>query len=65
MSLASEPQGTLRQLHSLVKQGVVRPKDWSDADLAAFAIAGDLRLVSFDRDFARFPGLDLLHLDGT
>ena len=36
---------------------------WTDAYLAAFAIAGAIRLVSFDGDFQRFPGLDLLQLD--
>ena len=35
---------------------------WTDAYLAAFSMAGDLRFVSFDRDFKRFPGLNLLHL---
>ncbi len=29
---------------------------------AAFALAGGFRLVTFDRDFSRFSGLDLLHL---
>ena len=33
---------------------------WTDAYLAAFAMAGTYRLVSFDRDFTRFPGLNLL-----
>jgi len=37
---------------------------WTDAYLAAFAIAGGLRLVSFDTDFQRFAGLELLQLDG-
>ncbi|MCK6682583.1 MAG: PIN domain-containing protein [Thermoanaerobaculia bacterium] len=32
---------------------------WTDAYLAAFAMAGGLRMVTFDRDFFRFPGLDL------
>lgn len=35
---------------------------WTDAYLAAFAIASGSRLVSFDADFTRFPGLDFLHL---
>jgi predicted nucleic acid-binding protein len=30
----------------------------SDAYLAALAIESGCQLVSFDRDFARFPGLD-------
>jgi uncharacterized protein len=35
---------------------------WTDAYLAAFALAGGSRLVSFDADFTRFPGLHCLHL---
>lgn len=32
----------------------VSPKVWMDGYLAAFAIAGNLELVTFDRDFANF-----------
>ncbi len=39
------------------------PRMWPDAYLAAFAMAASLRLVSFDRDFSRFPGLNWLHLN--
>ena len=35
---------------------------WTDAYLAAFARATGARLVSFDADFHRFPGLNFLHL---
>lgn len=35
---------------------------WTDAYLAAFAIASGSRLVSFDADFSRFPGLNFLPL---
>ena len=35
---------------------------WTDAYLAAFAQGTGCRLVSFDADFHRFPGLDFLHL---
>ena len=31
-----------------------RRNRWTDAYLAAFAIAGNFKLVSFDRDFARY-----------
>ena len=41
----------------------LRGGDWTDAYLAALAIAGDLRLVTFDRGFERFPGLSWLHLE--
>ena len=35
---------------------------WTDAYLAAFAASGNLRLVTFDKDFARFEGVQRLHL---
>ncbi len=35
---------------------------WTDAYLAAFAIASGCRLVSFDADFSRFTNLNFLHL---
>lgn len=36
---------------------------WSDCYLAALAAGGDYRLVTFDRDFKRFSGLNLLLLE--
>jgi predicted nucleic acid-binding protein len=33
---------------------------WTDASQAAFAQAAGLRLVTFDRAFGRFRGLDVL-----
>lgn len=35
---------------------------WTDAYLAALAIASDCRLVSLDADFQSFDGLQFLHL---
>ncbi|HWP62869.1 MAG TPA: TA system VapC family ribonuclease toxin [Candidatus Binatia bacterium] len=35
---------------------------WTDAYLAAFAAASGCRLVAFDADFLRYPGVDVLHL---
>lgn len=60
--VAHEPRRSYVALHSLVVDGLVRPRTWTDAYLAAFAGAGQLRLVSFDSDFANFPNLDWLHL---
>ncbi len=59
--LSDPPQlhDRLRQLSQSVNLG---PALWTDAYLAAFAMAGGYRLVAFDADFRRFPGLDLLHL---
>ncbi len=38
---------------------------WTDAYLAAFAMASNCRLVSFDSDFQRFDRLNFLHLTPT
>lgn len=35
---------------------------WTDAYLAAFAIASASRIVSLDADFSRFPNLSFLHV---
>jgi toxin-antitoxin system PIN domain toxin len=40
----------------------VRGKHWSDAYLAAFAVASKSRLVTFDSDFKRYSGLSYLLL---
>jgi len=57
---AGEPVRCQLKLDDYVQNGFVRPKIWSDAYLAAFAESGDMRLVSFDADFTRFPSLNLL-----
>lgn len=38
-------------------------RHWTDAYLASFASASSLRLVTFDGDFTRFGGLNLLRLE--
>lgn len=57
-----EPPDLDRHFASLSTQPGLPRQLWTDAYLAAFAIAGGCRLVSFDSDFARFPGLHFLHL---
>ena len=42
--------------------GTPVPRLLTDMYLAAFATAAGLRLVTFDRDFQRFEGLDVLRL---
>ena len=59
----TDPAGVDDQLKQLSQQATLTTRLWTDAYLAAFAIAAGLRLVSFDRDFTRFPGLDLLLLE--
>lgn len=62
VDLWSEPGDVDRILGAFIEEGLVTSKNSTDAYLAAFAITGGLRLVTFDRDFERFPGLDLLRL---
>ena len=38
------------------------PRDWTDAYLASFALASGCRMVSFDKGFAQYEGLDFLPL---
>lgn len=62
MVLAFEPDGLDGTLRSLVASRTSSPNLWTDAYLAAFAQTSELRLVSFDRGFAKFSGLDFLAL---
>lgn len=61
--VADEPDGCDEILAGWTGRGIITPRLWTDAYLAAFARAGGYRLVSFDRDFTRFHGLDVLHLE--
>jgi toxin-antitoxin system PIN domain toxin len=54
---ADEPAGLDERLRSLSSAFVHEPKRWQDACLAAFALAADAELVTFDRGFQSFPGL--------
>lgn len=60
-----EPESCLDVVGDFVRAGAVRGRTWTDAYLAAFAIAGGMRLVSLDRGFTQYPGLDLLLLNPT
>jgi len=59
-----EPEGITPLWHRLGARDSASPKRWMDAYLAAFAIAGSLRLVTADHDFVDFQAeglkLDLL-----
>jgi len=58
MVLVPEPEGLDVFLKSLVASRASSPNLWTDAYLAAFAQTSELRLVSFDRGFVKFSGLD-------
>jgi toxin-antitoxin system PIN domain toxin len=61
--LAAEPEGCETWLERWALGDRSTPRLWTDAYLAAFAKAGGLRLVSFDGDFDRFNGLNVLRLE--
>lgn len=61
----AEPAGLDAQLAKFCDWGRTSPNLWTDAYLAAFAKCAGLRLVTFDRGFARFIGLNLLVLRET
>jgi toxin-antitoxin system PIN domain toxin len=64
VSTLDEAPGTLALWRQLAARDTASPKVWTDAYLAAFAIAGGLRLVTLDRDFKQFAphGLNVLFL---
>lgn len=57
-----EPAGLGGALADFAHQPGFAPSLWTDACLAAFALAGGHRLVTFDRDYGRFGGLKMLRL---
>ena len=62
VGFGNEPDGIGERLAALAGQPGHSPRFWSDAYLAAFALAGGYRFVTFDHGFRRFDGLDLLLL---
>jgi toxin-antitoxin system PIN domain toxin len=63
VTLLSEPEQCEAILAGWATAGLFTGNHWTDAYLAAFAAAGGCRLVTFDRDFRRFAGLNLLLLE--
>jgi toxin-antitoxin system PIN domain toxin len=62
ITFLQEPPSVDSVFQSLTLAPGLPQRLWTDAYLAAFAIAGGHRLVSFDADFLRFPGLNFLQL---
>lgn len=54
---ALEPDGLENDWRQRTQLGTFSHNVWNDAYLAAFAIAGKYELVTFDKGFARYPGL--------
>ena len=59
----TEPEGLESFLRFYSSSGQSSPKLWQDAYLAAFARGGKIKLVTFDRGFKKFKGLQLSLLD--
>lgn len=55
-----EPPGLSAVWKKLAARRTSSPKLWMDAYLAAFAIATGAQLVTTDKAFTQFPGLDVL-----
>ncbi len=62
VGLMAEPAGVDEVLARWSADLDLRGGHWTDAYLAAFAFAGGCRLVSFDGDFDRYPGVQVLLL---
>ena len=62
VGLAEPEHGGWEVFHQLLRGGEIPARLCTDAHLAALAIANGWRLVSFDRDFERFAGLQRLLL---
>ena len=60
--MLAEPPSFEHFYESLTDAPGFSPRLLTDASLAAWAMGSGARLVSFDGDFSRFPGLDWLHL---
>ena len=61
--LLHEPDGLDETLKKFAAPCKTTPNLWTDAYLASFAAVAGLRLVSFDRGFSKFRGLDFLRLE--
>jgi toxin-antitoxin system PIN domain toxin len=62
VQLAEPEHNGWEVFHQLLRAGEVPARLCTDAHLAALAITNGWRLVSFDRDFERFQGLEWLSL---
>jgi uncharacterized protein len=58
ISWASEPRGLESRWKGFAARSTASPKLWMDAYLAAFAMAGGHQLVTTDKAFTQFAGLD-------
>ncbi len=50
-------------MRSLTLRDGLEQRDWTDAYLASFAMTAACRMVSFDKGFAQYEGLQFLQLE--
>jgi hypothetical protein len=62
ITLLAEPPGLDEILAQWAGQLDLRAGHWTEAYVAAFAVASGCRLVAFDPDFRRYPGVEFLYL---
>ena len=57
ITFAGEPAKIESPWRGFTQGNTFTPNVWNDAYLAAFSVAGNYHLVTFDKGFARYPGL--------
>ena len=57
IGLAEEPDLIEKQLRKFSQRQTFSTNVWTDAYLAAFAVAADFEMVTFDKGFAQFKNL--------
>ena len=61
-TFANEPEGVEETWKALAIRDTHSPKLWMNAYLAAFAVCSGFQMVTTDRAFSQFSGLDVLVL---
>ena len=59
ITFVSEPEGLEETWKTWALRDTNSPKLWMDAYLAAFALRGGLQMITTDKAFSQFNGLDL------
>lgn len=57
IGFASEPADVEASWKQFTQGRQFTPKLWNDAYLAAFAVSGNLELVTFDKAFRQYPNI--------
>jgi predicted nucleic acid-binding protein len=57
VAFAVEPADLENHWRTFAQHQSFSPQVWNDAYLAAFAVAGNLEVITFDKAFTQYPGL--------